>query len=244
MILRTWQLTYRTAWCHILEYQDFGHKFLITHSVTSWISHSHNLYLSQIQMSSYAVCSRHVQLLLLYQGETAYIATQNQLLNVLYRTFPSLWINNFQLPHLSAFPHTRLYSHKMNQCHFIWCLSWTANWSSPDSKEILCLWGTWRFTVSVHTSLSLDSILSQLHGDHPMYLRSKLIQSPAYTLISQVPSSLQIFTPQFPQLTHAFYISCLHHPHSFDHAYQSYFLHWNTAFGTFYRYCNTCRYHI
>jgi len=127
MILRTWQLTYRNPRCHILEYHYRGHKFLIMHSVTSWISHSHNLHLSQIQMSSYAVCSRHVQLLMLHQGETSYIATQNRLLNVLYSTFPSLSINNFQLPHLSAFPHTRLDSHKMNQCHFIWCLSRTVN---------------------------------------------------------------------------------------------------------------------
>jgi len=66
-----------------------------------------------------------------------------------------------------------------------------------------------------------------------MYLRSKLLLSPTYTLVSQLPSSLQIFTPQFPQLSHAFYKSCLHHPHSFDHAYQSSFLHQNIAFGTF-----------
>jgi len=37
-----------------------------------------------------------------------------------------------------------------------------------------------------------------------MYLRYKLIRSPTYTLISQLPSSLQIFTPQFPSyLTHS-----------------------------------------
>jgi hypothetical protein len=195
-------------------------------------------------MSSYTVCSRHLQLVMLHQGDTAYVATQNQPLNVLYSTFPSLSINNFQLPHLSAFPHTRLDSHKMNQCHSIWCLSWTATWSLLDNKETVCHWGTWRFTTSIHTSLSLDSILSQMHRDHPMYLRTKLLLSPTYTLVSQLPSSLQIFTPQFPQLSYAFYMSCLCHPHSFYHAYQSYFLHRNIAFGTFYRYCNTYRYHI
>ena len=142
------------------------------------------------------------------------------------------------MPHLSAFPHTRLDSHKMNHSHSIWCLSWTANWSSPESKEIVCHWGTWRFTTSIHTSLYLDSILSQMHRDHPMSLRSKLLLSPTYSLVSQLPSSLQIFTPRFPQLSHAFYTSCLCQPHSFDHAHQSPFLHQNIAFGTFYRYCN------
>jgi hypothetical protein len=184
-------------------------------------------------MSSYTVCSRHLQLVVLHQGNTAHVATQNRLPNVLYSTFPSLSINNFQMPHLSAFPHTRLDSHKMNQCHSIWCLSWTAKWSLPDSKEIVCHWGTWRFTTSVHTSLSLDSILSQMHGDHPMYLRSKLLLSPMYTLVSQLPSSLQIFTPQFPQSSHAFYTSCLRRPHSFDHAYQSSFLCWIISWNIF-----------
>jgi hypothetical protein len=83
-----------------------------------------------------------------------------------------------------------------------------------------------------------------MYGDHHMYLRSKLLLSPTYTLVSQLPSSLQIFTPQFPQLSHAFYMSCQRHPHSSDHTYPSSFLHRNIAFGTFYRYCNTYRYQI
>ena len=120
MILQTLQIMCQTARHHILEYHDLGHKF-VRRSVPSWISHSHNTPLSQIQMRSYTVCSRHLQLVSLHQGDTVRFATQNRLLNVLYSTYPSLSVNNFNLLKPSGFfPYHKVqYSKILHGAHFV-----------------------------------------------------------------------------------------------------------------------------